>query len=153
MNRRDAIEFIREHGAVLESAKGPCPSFVEAVAGEAISGNWWSHPRSHEIFALTRAVRDSKDVLICRLVDGKITYVHRRLWPALVCVAERFSVDRLASVKEVHTPSGHHETEATPYPQWVPAEVVEEAAHLDENECVATLAENGIGVGLASYDS
>ena len=145
MNRRDAIEFIREHGAVLESAKGPCRSFVEAVAGEAISGNWWSHPGSHKIFALTRAVRASEDVLICRLVDGKITYVHRRLWPALVCVAERFSADRLASVKEIHTPSGHHETEETPYPQWVPAGVAEEAAQLDEEAALATLAEHGIG--------
>ena len=30
-------------------------------------------------FALTRIIRDSPDVLICRLVDRKVTYIHRRM--------------------------------------------------------------------------
>ena len=100
MTGGDALEFVREHGAVLESASGPCPIFVEAVAGETIAGNWWSHPRSHQIFALTRVIRDSDDVLICRLLGGKITYVHRRLWPALIRAAGRFAPGRLAWVKD-----------------------------------------------------
>ena len=144
MTHRDALQFIRDHGAVLESASGPCPSFVEAVAGEAISGNWWLHPRSHEIFALTRKIRESDQVLICRLVDGKITYVHRRLWPALVRAAERLDSDRLAWVNEVHTSSGHHETEEIPFPDWVPSEVAEEASRLDEDVAATNLANHGI---------
>ena len=144
MTRREALEFVQTHGVVLESAKGSRPSFVEAVAEEKISGNWWSHPRSHEIFALTRIVRESEDVLVCRLVDGKITYVHRRLWPALVRAAERFSPNRLAQVNEVHTDAGHHETEETSFPDWVPAEVAEQAAALGEDDAVAILAEHGI---------
>ena len=76
MTREDAMRFIRECGAVLESAKGSRPSFAEAVAGEAVSGSWWSHPRSHEIFALTRTIRESENVLVCRLLDGKVSYVH-----------------------------------------------------------------------------
>ena len=43
---------------------------TSAVAGERGRGNWWSHPMSHQIFALTRLLRDSADVLVCRLVDG-----------------------------------------------------------------------------------
>ena len=144
MTRRDALQFIREHGAVLESAKGPCPSFVEAVAGETISGSWWSHPRSHEIFALTRMIRESDDVLVCRLVDGKVTYVHRRLWPALVRAAEEFAPGRLAWLKEIHTPSGHHETDEIPFPDWVPADVAEEASAVAEDAALATLLEHGI---------
>ncbi len=144
MNRKDALQFIREHGAVLESAKGPCPSFVEAVAGEAISGSWWAHPRSHEIFALTRTIREADDVLVCRLVDGKITYLHRRLWPALIRAAARFAPGRLAWVKEIHTASGHHETDEIPFPDWVPGGVADEAADLAEDEALEILAEHGI---------
>jgi len=141
---REALEFIKEHGAVLESAAGSRPSFVEAVAEESISGNWWSHPRSHEIFALTRKMRESDEVLVCRLIDGKITYLHRRLWPALVRAAEHFSARRLAEVRETHTPAGHHETEEIPFPEWVSAEVADEASSLAEDAAVASLLEHGI---------
>ncbi len=144
MTRGDALEFVREHGAVLESASGPCPIFVEAVAGETIAGNWWSHPRSHEIFALTRAIRDSDDVLVCRLVGGKITYLHRRLWPALIRAAACFTPGRLAWVKEVHTPSGHHEANEIPFPDWVPAGAADEASDLSEDEALEILGEHGI---------
>jgi len=78
MTSRQALAFIRTHGVVLESAQGPVPSLAEVIAGELVRGSWWSHPKSHEIFAVTRAVRDSDDVLVCRLIKGKITFVHRR---------------------------------------------------------------------------
>ena len=81
-----AVAFVRKHGVVLEAAAGPVPSLAEAVAGGPIRGNWWAHPRSHEIFALTRAVRDSEDVLVCRGYRLEKfacqTYCHRmRLMP------------------------------------------------------------------------
>src|SRR2546422_8716987 len=84
MTSRQALAFIREHGIVLESARGPVPSLAEVTAGEPVRGSWWSHPKSHQIFAVTRAVRDSDDVLVCRLIKGKITFVHRRVWAPLV---------------------------------------------------------------------
>jgi hypothetical protein len=48
---------------------------------------------------VTRAVRDSDDVLVCRLIKGKITFVHRRLWPALVRAAGRLPSVRLRCVR------------------------------------------------------
>jgi hypothetical protein len=48
--------------------------------------------------------------------------IHRRVWPALVRVADRFPAERLASVDEVHTASGAHRTIKTPFPEWIPAE-------------------------------
>ena len=105
VNRGTALQFVERHGIVLESAHGPVVTFADAVAGERIRGNWWSHPKSHQIFALTRLVRNSPDVLICRLVDGKITYVHRRVWPALVRLAGELRHDRLAEIREVHYPA------------------------------------------------
>src|SRR5258707_15776391 len=103
MTSRQALAFIREHGVVLESARGPVPSLAEVVAGEPVRGSWWSHPKSHEIFAVTRAVRNSDDVLVCRLINRKITFVHRRLWPALVRAAGRLGRAHLSRVSEVHT--------------------------------------------------
>jgi len=71
MTLRQALAFIRKHGVVLEAAQGPVPSVAEAIAGEPVRGSWWSHPKSHEIFAVTRAIRGSDDVLDCRLINGR----------------------------------------------------------------------------------
>ena len=135
-----ALAFIRKQGVVLESARGPVPSLAEVVAGEPIRGSWWSHPKSHEIFAVTRAVRDSDDVLVCRLINGKITFVHRRLWPALVRAAGRLRIVHLSRVSEVHTSSGRHVTQEVPFPDWVPSNVRAAARTLSEEAALAAFA-------------
>ena len=81
---------MEKHGVVLLAARGSVPSLAEAVAGERIRGSWWGHPKGSEIYRAAQAVCESPDVLVCKLVKGKITYVHRRLWPALVKLASRF---------------------------------------------------------------
>jgi hypothetical protein len=140
MTLRQALAFIRKHGVVLEAAQGPVPSVAEAVAGEPLRGSWWAHPKSHEIFAVTRGIRDSNDVLVCRLIKGKITFVHRRLWPALVRAAGRLPSDHLSRVREVHTKSGHHVTKEVPFPDWVPSSVRAEARRLSEKSALAEFA-------------
>lgn len=141
MTQRQALAFIRKHGVVLEGAQGPVPSLAGAVAGAPIRGSWWSHPKSREIFAVTRAVRDSGDVLVCRLIEGKVTYVHRRLWPALVRVAGRFPAGRLSQVREVHTSSGRHVVSEVPFPDWVPPSDRAAAQSLSEEAALQELAE------------
>src|SRR5688572_26927724 len=140
MTLRQALAFIRKHGVVLEAAKGPVPSLAEAIAGEPVRGSWWSHPKGREIFAVTRAVRDSDEVLVCRLVKGKVSFVHRRLWPALVRAANRLPSDRLSQVRDSHTSSGRHVTTAVPFPDWVSSDVHAAARGLSEE---AALAEFG----------
>ncbi|MGH8320710.1 MAG: hypothetical protein ACRESI_02020 [Gammaproteobacteria bacterium] len=132
MTPEEAISFISQHGIVLEAANGPVPSLAEAIAGEAIHGSWWAHPRGKEIFSITRAVRASKQMLVCRLIDGKITFVHRRLWPALIRSAEYFQPERLARLTEEHTASGRHVVKAEPFPGWVPADVLTQSRLLSE---------------------
>lgn len=139
MTARQALAFVRKHGIVLEAASGPVPSLAGAVTGEPIRGSWWAHPRGREIFQLTRAVRDSKDVLVCRLVAGRITYVHRRLWAPLVRAAKQFPRKHLAQIHETHTASGRHLTREAPFPEWVPGEVSTHAARLSEEEALARL--------------
>jgi hypothetical protein len=140
MTSRQALAFIRKHGVVLEAAQGPVVSLAEVIAGEPVRGNWWSHPKSHEIFAVTRAIRDSHDVLVCRLVRGKVTFVHRRLWPALVLAAGRLPSDHLSRVREIHTSSGRHMTKEVPFPDWVPSSVLAAARSLPEEAALAEFA-------------
>ncbi len=139
MNAEEAAAFVREHGVVLASAKGAVPRLTEAIAGKPIKGSWWAHPKSHQIFAILKTVTESEDILVCRIVDGRVTLVHRRLWPALVRVAERFPPNQIAQVREEHTSSGHHVTREVPFPKWVPAEVTEEAKRIDEREALTAL--------------
>ncbi len=136
-----ALAFVARHGVVAESAHHPqVPSLVTAIAGKPVRGNWWTHPRAKMIFAITRALRESPDVLVCRIVDGKIGFVHRRLWPALVRVAKRFPAANVARVREVHTAGGRHHVEETPFPEWVPADASSAAARLREDDAVLSFA-------------
>ena len=94
----DPVSLVEKHGVVLEGGRGPVPSLAEAIAGEPIHGSWWGHKKGKSIFWASRAVRDSDDILVCRLVGGKITYVHRRLWPALVRLAKLIDKNSIAAV-------------------------------------------------------
>lgn len=135
-----ALAFVERHGIVCEAARrGVIPSLVDAIAGEAVCGNWWSHPRSREIFTLTRAVRDASQVLVCRLVEGKITLVHERLWPALVQAAEWLPRARLARVQERHGATGKHVLEETRFPDWVPAATLAQAEHMSQADARMSL--------------
>jgi hypothetical protein len=141
MTTRGALAFIRKHGIVFEAAQGAVPSLATAIAHEPIHGRWWSHPKAHAIYRITQAVRDSEEVLVCRLVDAKVTFIHRRLWPALVRVASQLPAEGLAQVKEVHTESGRHIATTTPFPQWVPSEVFAAAQKSTEEEAIRQLEE------------
>jgi hypothetical protein len=74
-----------------------------------------------------------------RLVMGKVTLVHRRVWPALVRVADRFTPKQLAVLHEEHTASGAHRVVEQPFPDWVPADVTLAAAQLSIDEALAQL--------------
>lgn len=139
MTPRQAIAFVRRHGIVLEAATGAVPSLAQAIAGEPIRGSWWAHPAGQEIFRLTRVVRECPDILVCRLVAGRITYVHRRLWPALVRAAKCFPAGRLARVQETHAASGRHVATEIVFPAWVPDEVSREASKLSVDQALFDL--------------
>jgi hypothetical protein len=133
MHPKNAIDVAKDLGVVLESTHGPVPNVAEIVAGEPIAGSWWNHPRASEIFAVTRALRSSPEILTCLLLDGRITLVHRRLWPALVRLAGEIGRDRLTAVREVHTREGFHRREDTPFPDWAPRDVPEAAESMSED--------------------
>ncbi len=149
----EAIQFVETQGLVLESARGGVPSLAEWIAGESISGSWWGHPRSSDIWAATRAIRRSSEILVCRLIDGKITYVHRRLWPALVRLAACLPPDSLSKVEEVHTPSGQHMVHEKRLTEWASEQVLKEAEDLSKEEALAALGQLGSVLRLGMFDS
>jgi hypothetical protein len=139
MTEDEALAFIEREGIVLVSARGPAPRLVDAIAGETVRGSWWGHPRGREIFRVLSAVQASDQVLACKLLAGKVTLVHRRLWPALVRLAGSFEAAQLAWVADEHTAQGHHVSRSTPFPDWVPEDVRREGAALSEAQARSLL--------------
>ena len=84
---KQALEGIAARGLATMTTQGPLLSLVALVAGGPVRGSWWSHPRGQEIFRVAGAVDDHPDVLACKLVAGKVTFVDRALWPALLALA------------------------------------------------------------------
>jgi hypothetical protein len=131
MDTEQALEFVRRHGVVLVSAQGPAPRLTDAIAGEAVQGSWWGHPKGKQIFAVLDALGDEPDILICRLLQNKLTMVHRRLWPALAALAPQLPPPAIARVRQEHTASGKHVNREIPFPDWLPPEDAAAAARLN----------------------
>jgi hypothetical protein len=77
-------EDLEENGLLL-AHDSLLPSATRCVAGEPIRGSWWGHPKGSLIYAALQEV--ALDIARVKLVCGKSTLVHRRLWPALAAVA------------------------------------------------------------------
>ncbi|MGH9323781.1 MAG: AlkZ-related protein [Vicinamibacteria bacterium] len=76
-----------EKRGVLLVTDAALPSVTGLVAGEPVSGSWWSHARAHEIYAVLTSLEEEEGVLLVKLVSKKETFVHRALWPQLLAVA------------------------------------------------------------------
>jgi hypothetical protein len=77
-----------ERNGLLLLSDALLPSVATLVAGGPIGGSWWGHPRGDEIYHLSNQLEDHPEVLVTKLVSGKVTFVHRRLWPAVVAVGQ-----------------------------------------------------------------
>lgn len=144
MDPAQALKFIEKHGVVLVSAKGPVPRLTEAIGGSPIKGSWWGHPKGQQIFAILEGVTNSEDVLVCRLIKGKLTLVHRRLWPALVRIADRFPPEQVSQVVQEHTSSGRHVNKEVPFPIWVPPKILKQAKSISEADAIEALSTAGV---------
>jgi hypothetical protein len=81
----EARAAIERYGLLLFSDPA-LPSLVGLIVGEPLRTSWWSHPRGHTIYNAMNRLDDDPDVLSTKLVAGKVTYVHRRLWAAVLAV-------------------------------------------------------------------
>jgi len=77
---------LSEHGLLLQQDKR-LASVIGVIVGGPLAGSWWSHPRGRHIFRCLEQLLGHPDVLLTRLIGGKVTYLHRKLWPAFLSVA------------------------------------------------------------------
>jgi hypothetical protein len=91
----DALALLRRERVL------PLRALVEAIAGEPVAGSWWGHPRGKEIYNASAALASSPETLVTRY-DGRITYVHRSLWPAFARVVTdpEWRAGRIAALPE-----------------------------------------------------
>src|SRR2546421_3372969 len=97
--RRDAaLPALRRYGLLLESDP-KLPSVVSLVAGKPIAGSWWGHPRGGAIYREVNKLADRSDVVLLKLLNGKVTFVLDRLWPnvyAIGCCGEPWQLSGLS---------------------------------------------------------
>jgi len=84
---RVALAELTSNGLLLQG-DGARPSVVRVVVGGPVKGSWWSHPKANDIYAVCQFLKHHADAMTAKLVLGKVTYVHRALWPALVSLAD-----------------------------------------------------------------
>jgi hypothetical protein len=60
------------------------PSFTALVTGTPFGGSWWSHPQAREIYRLLQHFHRDAGALSAKLVNGKVTFINKRLWPSLL---------------------------------------------------------------------
>ena len=89
VDRAHALEVclaaLERYGLLLLS-DATLPSVCGLIVGEPLRGSWWGHQLGGAIYHVSSTLEDSPEVLATKLVDGKVTYVHRRLWPAVVAL-------------------------------------------------------------------
>jgi hypothetical protein len=89
-----------ERFGILLFSDPALPSLVGIIVGEPLRSSWWGHPRGPLIYTAMNQLDDDPEVLATKLVAGKVTYVHRRLWPSVVAIGtarEPWQMDALSA--------------------------------------------------------
>ena len=132
-------------GLLLKQDK-ELPNVVTILTGEKLSASWWSHPQGKLIFNVLRELEDHPDVLVAKLIAGKDTLVHRRLWIAFLAAASRLLVHAL----EVHTEFGRHEMVTRSWRAWAKEKKVAPLASAQEGRRIIEEACAAIGASPAA---
>jgi hypothetical protein len=77
----ERIGLLLQHDSVL-------PSFTGVALGEPVRGSWWAHPRANDIYDLLQVFRVEAGGLSLKIVNQKLTFVARRLWPAIAALGQ-----------------------------------------------------------------
>ena len=82
---RKCFDELKRFGLLLLSdPRLPC--ITTFVVGKPIRSSWWGHAKGHDIFRVVCRIADHPDVAVTKLIGGKVTFVHRKLWPALLAI-------------------------------------------------------------------
>ncbi len=81
----DVADYLGRLGMLLETDRA-FPSITGIMVREPIRGSWWAHPMANEIYLLSQRLIHHPDTIFLKLLSGKTTFVHRRLWPELIAI-------------------------------------------------------------------
>jgi len=90
---------LRRNGLLLESDSA-FPNVVSLVVGERLEGSWWGHRDGHLIFSVMKRLRSCPEILLAKLISGKITLIYKALWPELLAVGsarDRWQIANLSN--------------------------------------------------------
>ena len=76
------------------------PSLAYIISSVRRKGSWWSYPEARAIFAVNNMLEDHADVLVVKLISGKVTFVHRELWKHIYSIGvarENWQIKPLSS--------------------------------------------------------
>ena len=91
--------YVRRTG-LLPFTDPKVTSLVSIVAGAPISGSWWGHPAGQLIYQVGETLDSDPNLLVVKLWRGKLTLVHRRLWPALLRIGRSQSEWQLSGIED-----------------------------------------------------
>ena len=108
MTARPAKEFEKvflqlERFGLLLLSDSSLPNVATLVAGEKVSGSWWSHKAAQRIFVISETLEDHADVLLLKLVSNKVTFVHRELWGSVYSIGvarEDWQLSKLSPIEK-----------------------------------------------------
>ena len=87
----DRIGLLLQHDAEL-------PSATALLAGAPIAGSWWGHPLGKQLYEWLSEFERGAGALSLKLVNGKVTYVAARLWPAILVLVSAGAGERVTSL-------------------------------------------------------
>jgi hypothetical protein len=62
------------------------PNVYQLIAGDTRKGSWWANDQAHTIFAVNELLEEHPDVMVMKLISGKVTFVHRELWERIYSI-------------------------------------------------------------------
>ena len=83
---QEILHVLADRGLLLTQDKS-LPNVVTLLTGQSLRNSWWSHPKARLIFAVLSDLAQHPDVLFTKLLYGKVTLLHRRLWSQFLAVA------------------------------------------------------------------
>jgi hypothetical protein len=88
-----------EARGLLLASDATLPNVTTLITGEPVKGSSWGHPLARAVNEVIRALEQHEDVIWAPLINGKATFLHRKLWPAFLGVAlgrQTWQVDGLS---------------------------------------------------------
>ncbi|TPI21094.1 hypothetical protein [Mesorhizobium sp. B4-1-1] len=84
---KDAKIYLESHGLIPLSPAEGLVSLVDLILGPGVTGNWWGHDRANDAYNAYSALANDPNVIVVKLIDYKVTLVHRNIWNPIFKIA------------------------------------------------------------------